>query len=114
MDASFRDIVVKSLLGGMMIALILSLARLRLYVIAGLLVSVPTISLYTFWWISKDQGTDAMRVAIRSAMYGAGPWALYLLVAYLLSPRLPTWAALGAGVAAYLLANLVIWTILRR
>ena len=114
MDAPFRDIAVKSLLGGVMIALILTLARYRQHVIAGLLVSVPTISLYTFWWISKDQGTEAMRVAIRAAMLGAGPWALYLLVAYLLAPRLPSWAALGAGVAAYLSANCVIWLFLRR
>jgi uncharacterized membrane protein (GlpM family) len=114
MEATLRDIIIKSILGGLMIALILTLARLRQYVIAGLLVSVPTISLYTFWWIGKDQGAEAMRVAIRAALCGAGPWALYLLVAYLLAPRLPAWAALGAGVVAYLSANAVVWLFLRK
>ncbi len=96
-----------------MIALLLSLARFRFYFISGLLVSVPTVSLYTFWWISKQQGAEAMRVTLRGAMLGAGPWVLYLLVAYLLAPRVPPWAALFAGVATYLVTNSLVWLLLR-
>lgn len=97
-----------------MIALILTLARLRMYLLSGLLVTVPAISLYTFWWIGRAHGAGAMRTAIHAALWGAFPWILYLLVAYLLARRLATWVALLAGVGAYLLSNAVVYVLLLR
>jgi len=114
MDAAMRDILVKSVLGGVLIALVLTLARLRLYVLSGLLVSLPAISLYTFWWIGKEHGPAKMRVSVFAALWSAIPWALYLLVAYLLAGRVPTWLALGAGVLTYLATNGVVWLLLQR
>ena len=114
MDTAFRDILLKSVIGGVMIALLLSLARFKMYILAGLLVSLPAVSLYTFWFIGQDQGAEAMRTSIHAAIFGAGPWVLYLLTAYLLAARLPTWAALLSGVAVYLFANSMVWILLRR
>jgi uncharacterized membrane protein (GlpM family) len=114
MDAAVRDILVKSVLGGLIIALVLTLARFRLYVLSGLLVSVPAVSLYTFWWIGREHGTEKMRVAIHAALWSAIPWALYLLVAYLLAGRVSNWLALGAGVLTYLAANSLVWLMLHR
>jgi uncharacterized membrane protein (GlpM family) len=114
MESAVRDIAIKSVLGGIMIALILTMARLRLYLISGLLVTVPAISLYTFWWIGHQHGAAAMRTAIHAALWGAFPWILYLLVAYALARRVPTWTALLCGVAAYLVANTAVYFLLLR
>ena len=113
MDAAVRDIIVRSVLGGLLIALVLSLARMKLYVVSGLLVSVPAVSLYTFWWIGHERGAPAMRTAVHAALWSAIPWALYLLVSYLLAARLPIWLALISGVATYLLTNGIVWLLLQ-
>lgn len=114
MEAPLREILVKSLLGGLIIALVLTLAKLQRYVLAGLLVSVPAVSLYTFWWIGREHGAEKMRVSLHAALWSALPWALYLLVAYLLAGRVPNWLALGAGVLTYLAANTVVYFALQR
>ena len=101
-SAGYLDIVVKSAMGGLLIALLLSLARLRQYVITGLLVSVPAVSLYTWWWIGREHGADALRLSVRAAMWSAIPWVIYLGVVHLLAGRVPLWVALVAGVLAWL------------
>lgn len=114
MDAAFRDILVKSVLGGVTIALILTLAKFRQHLLAGLLVSVPLVSLYTFWWIGKEHGTGKMQVAVRAALWSALPWALYLLVAHALAGRTSTSLALLAGMVTYLAANSLVYLFLQR
>ena len=101
--AGYLDILVKSALGGLLIALLLSLARLRQYVITGLLVSIPAVSLYTWWWIGREHGTETLRTSVRAAMWSAIPWVIYLGVVYLLAGRVPLWLALSAGVLAWLI-----------
>lgn len=96
------DVAIKSLLGGALIAVMLLFARRGHYLITGLLVSVPAVSLYTWWCVGREQGTQALRVAVRSAMWGAIPWVLYLFVVYLLAGRLPLWLTLVCGVLTYL------------
>jgi membrane protein GlpM len=96
------DIIAKSLLGAVMIAAMLALARRGNYVVTGLLVSVPAVSLYTWWWVGKEQGTQALRVAVRAAMWSAIPWVMYLGIVYILAGRFPLWLALLCGVLAYL------------
>jgi membrane protein GlpM len=96
------DIVAKSLLGAALIAAMLLFARRGDYIITGLLVSVPAVSLYTWWCIGSEQGSQALRVAVRSAMWSAIPWVLYLFVVYLLADRLPLWLTLACGVLSYL------------
>lgn len=114
MDTALRDILVKSLLGGLMIALILTLARFRQYTLAGLLVSLPAVSLYTFWWIGKEHGPEKMQLAVRAALCGALPWALYLWVAHTLASRTSTSLALLAGMVTYLATNSLVYYLLQR
>ena len=102
-SAGYLDILVKSAVGGLLIALLLSLARLRQYVITGLLVSIPAVSLYTWWWIGREHGADTLRLSVRAAMWSAIPWVIYLGVVYLLAGRVPLWLALSAGVLAWLI-----------
>jgi uncharacterized membrane protein (GlpM family) len=97
------DIVIKAVLGGLLVGLLLTLARLGHYIVTGLLVSVPAISLYTWWWMGREHGVEPLRVAVRAAMWGAIPWVIYLGVVYTLAGRLPLWLALVFGVVAYLL-----------
>lgn len=101
-SAGYLDILVKSAVGGLLIALLLSLARLRQYVITGLLVSIPAVSLYTWWWIGREHGAETLRTSVRAAMWSAIPWVIYLGVVYLLAGRVPLWLALSAGVLAWL------------
>lgn len=114
MDAAVRDILVKSVLGGLMIALILTLAKFRQHTLAGLLVSLPAVSLYTFWWIGKEHGPEKMQLAVRAALWSALPWALYLLVAHTLASRTSTSLALLAGMVAYLATNSLVYYLLQR
>jgi membrane protein GlpM len=97
------EILVKSALGGLLIALLLSFARRGNYIVTGLLVSVPAISLYTWWWVGREEGSQALRTAVRAAMWSAIPWVIYLFVVYLLAGRLPLWMALLCGVVSYLI-----------
>jgi uncharacterized membrane protein (GlpM family) len=96
------DIAIKAVLGGALIALLLSLARRGHYLLTGLLVSVPAVSLYTWWWIGQEHGPQALRVAVRAAMWSAIPWVVYLAVVHALTGRFPLWLTLVFGVATYL------------
>lgn len=107
------DILIKAAIGGAMIALVLLLARLGRYVTAGLLVSVPAVSLYVWWWIGREHGPQALRVSVKAAMWSAIPWVVYLGVVYLLAGRLPLWSALAAGVLAWLVVAFVFALVLR-
>ncbi len=112
-SSGYLDIVAKSVLGGLLIALLLSLARLRHYVITGLLVSIPAVSLYTWWWIGREHGTSTLRISVRAAMWSAIPWVIYLGVVYLLAGRVPLWLALAAGVLAWLIIAVIFFVALQ-
>ena len=112
-QTSYLDIVAKSALGGLLIAALLSLARLRQYVIIGLLVSMPVISLYTWWWVGREHGAEALRTSVRAAMFSAIPWVTYLGIVYLLAGRAPLWLSLALGWAAWLVIALVFWMVLQ-
>jgi membrane protein GlpM len=99
---AYLDIAIKSVLGAAIIALLLSLARLRQYVLTGLIVSVPAVSLYTWWWVGREHGTDVLRISVRAAMWSSIPWVLYLGTVYVLAGRLPLWLALASGVLVWL------------
>lgn len=109
----YLDIVVKAALGGVLIAAILLVARGREYTISGLLVSVPAISLYTWWWINAEHGSAAVKEAVRAAMWGAIPWVAYLGLVYLLAGRLPMWMALALGVLSWFVIALGFAVVLR-
>jgi len=96
------DILIKAILGGVLIAVLLSFARRGQYIITGLLVSLPAVSLYTWWWIGKGEGPKALRTAVQAAIWSAIPWVTYLVVVYLLAGRLPLWLTLLCGAGAYL------------
>jgi membrane protein GlpM len=106
------DIVIKSALGGLLIALLLGVARRGQYVVTGLLVSLPAVSLYTWWWVGREQGPQALRTAVRAAMWSAIPWVVYLFVVYLLAGRVPLWLTLLCGVASYLIVIAVFLVLL--
>ena len=114
MDAAVRDIIIKALLGGVVIALLLSLGRMKCFTEVGVLITVPTISLYTFWMIGTQYGADKMRQSVHAGIWSAIPWVIYLIVVYLLAGRVPVWKALGGGVLTYLVLNLGVWLLLRR
>jgi len=109
----YLDILVKAGLGGVLIAVILLLARGRQYVLSGLLVSVPVVSLYIWWWINAEHGPAAVRVAVRAAMWGAVPWVAYLGVVYALAGRAPMWLALAAGVLTWFVLLLLLGRVLQ-
>ena len=95
--AGYIDIAIKAAIGGLLIAALLTLGRLRQYVVTGLLVSLPFISLYTWWWIGQEHGPASLRISVRAAMWSAIPWVAYLGVVYLLVGRVSLWVALAAG-----------------
>lgn len=97
------DIVAKALAGAAIIALVLALARGRHYVLAGLLVSVPAVSLYTWWWIGSEHGPIALRQSVHAAIWSAVPWLAYLCVVYLTAGRLPLWLSLALGFLTWLI-----------
>ncbi|MBN1460242.1 MAG: GlpM family protein [Armatimonadetes bacterium] len=99
---AYVDIAVKSAMGAAVIALLLSLARLRQYVITGLIVSIPAVSLYTWWWVGREHGADMLRISVRAAMWSSIPWVLYLGTVYALAGRVPLWVALLSGVLVWL------------
>lgn len=99
----YGDILIKSVLGGIIIAVLLVFARLGKHVITGLLISVPAISLYTWWWVGKNDGPEKLRISLRAAMWSAIPWVIYLAVVYALAGRVPLLVALAAGVVAWLI-----------
>ena len=101
--SGYLDILLKSLAGALLIAVLLTLARLRHYVITGLLVSIPSVSLYTWWWIGREHGAVSLRTSLRAAMWSAIPWVAYLAVVYLLAGKVPLWLALAAGALAWLI-----------
>ncbi len=113
MEPAVRDIIIKSALGGVVIALLLSLGRLKQFTAVGVLITVPTISLYTFWMIGTQYGADKMRQSVYAGIWSAFPWMIYLLVVYLLAGRVPVWKALAGGVLTYLILNFGVWLTLR-
>jgi len=112
-NAGYVDIAIKAALGGVLIAVLLSLARMRQHVITGLLVSMPVISLYAWWWIGTEQGAESLRVTVRAAIFSAIPWVAYLAVVYLLAGRAPLWLVLATGWFAWFAIALVFYAVLQ-
>jgi len=108
----YLDIAVKSGLGALLIAVLLLLARGRHYILSGLLVSMPVISIYTWWWIGAEHGVEPLHRAVHAAMWGAVPWLAYLGVVYLLAGRLPLWLSLAAGAVTWLIVAFIFALIL--
>jgi uncharacterized membrane protein (GlpM family) len=101
------DIVAKALAGAAIIAVLLALARGRHYVLAGLLVSIPAISLYTWWWIGTEHGPRALKQSVHAAIWSAVPWVAYLCVVYLTAGRAPLWLSLTLGFCTWLVCAVV-------
>ncbi len=112
-SSAYLDIAIKATLGGVIIAILLSLARMRQHVLTGLLVSMPVISLYTWWWIGTEQGPGPLRTTLRAAILSAIPWTAYLAVVYLLAGRAPLWVALASGWLAWLIIAIAFWAVLQ-
>jgi membrane protein GlpM len=108
------DILIKAVLGGAIIALLLLLARHGQYIITGLLVSVPAVSLYTWWWIGREHGPDPLRISVRAAMWSAIPWVIYLAVVYALAGRLSLWLTLLIGWLAWFVVAFIFAIVLQR
>jgi len=109
----YLDVLAKAGIFGVVMAMILAVARGGRYTVSGLLVSVPAVSLYTWWWINAQAGPAAVKAAVRAAMWSAVPWVAYLAVVHLLAGRVPMWAALGLGVLTWFGLFLVFATVLR-
>ena len=105
-------LIVKALLSGLIVAIVSEVAR-RAPGVGALLVSLPTISLLTFFWLWRDTGDNEQVAALAQASfwYFLPSMPLFLVLPALLRSGTPFWAALGLScaltVALYLL---MVWT----
>ena len=104
-------LLLRSLAGALMVALIDLLAGSRYFLLAGLAPLFPTFSLFAHYLVGVERGVEDLREVVRFGWWAMIPYALYLGVLYCLAGRTRLWGALGGAVTAWAVASYVLVTL---
>lgn len=103
----------RALLGAVAVVLIALLSRSRNYYIAGLVPLFPTFALVAHYIVGEEQGPAALRTTALFGLWSLIPYAVYLLMVYLLAERFELRTTLAAATGFWLVAAaalVVIWS----
>lgn len=96
------DIAVKALGGGVLVGLVLLLARVSSERLAGLFVLFPVINLITFFFIGSEEGAETLRNVLKATLIAYPLGAVSTGTMFLLVSYVDYRAALLGGLLAWL------------
>lgn len=103
----------KSLLGAAAVLIIALLSKTSNFFVAGLVPLFPTFALIAHYIVGSERSPDDLRTTALFGLWSLIPYAIYLIVVYMLSPRtsLTTTLLLAtAGWTGAALVLLLVWT----
>jgi membrane protein GlpM len=106
-------LLLKSLVGALAVLLIAAFSNSRNFFIAGLIPLFPTFALIAHIIVGSGRGSEALRTTALFGLCSLSPYAVYLLVVYLLCVRLPLGATLVCATLAWSLSAgglILVWT----
>ena len=98
------SLLLKCLLGAVVVLLIAMLSKSKAFYIAGLVPLFPTFALIAHVIVAQQQGTAALQKTALFGLWALIPYALYLVVVYVLANKMSLWSCLGLATACWIVA----------
>ncbi|WP_066566596.1 GlpM family protein [Snodgrassella sp. CFCC 13594] len=102
------SLIIKGAIGAMVVLLIAVLSKSKSFYIAGLVPLFPTFALIAHVIVYQAQGTTGLRQTALFGLWSMIPYAVYLLLVYVLAERWPLWLVLGMATVAWVVAAMVL------
>ena len=87
----------KCILGAAVVLLISILSKSKAFYIAGLVPLFPTFALIAHVIVSEQQGAAALQRTALFGLWSLIPYAIYLLMVYVLATKMSIWSCLGVA-----------------
>ena len=94
----------KCLLGALVVLLISILSKSKAFFIAGLVPLFPTFALIAHVIVFQQQGAEALRKTALFGLWSLIPYAIYLVMVYVLATKMPMWSCLGLATLCWVIA----------
>lgn len=91
----------KCLLGALMVLIISVLSKSKSFYIAGLIPLFPTFALIAHVIVFQGQGAQALQKTALFGLWSLIPYAVYLVMVYVLAARVSVGACLGLATCAW-------------
>ncbi|MHA3082775.1 GlpM family protein [Acinetobacter sp. ANC 3791] len=97
-------LVFKCTLGALVVLLISILSKSKAFYIAGLVPLFPTFALIAHVIVFQQQGADALRRTALFGLWSLIPYAVYLIMVYLLATQMSVLSCLSLATLAWTIA----------
>lgn len=101
------DIVGRSIAAGLLVGLILLLAKTGRTQVAGLLVLFPAITLISFYFVGSGQGQQELQHVVKASVLASPVWFVFIGAMYFAIGQVDYRLALAIATAAWFIAGLV-------
>ena len=98
------SLLLKCVLGAAVDLLISILSKSKAFYIAGLVPLFPTFALIAHVIVSQQQGAEALRKTDIFSLWSLIPYAIYLLMVYVLATKMSMWSCLGLATLCWIVA----------
>ncbi len=98
------SLFLKCVLGAAVVLLISILSKSKAFYIAGLVPLFPTFALIAHVIVSQQQGAEALRKTALFGLWSLIPYAIYLLMVYVLATKMSMWSCLGLATLCWIVA----------
>lgn len=98
------SLFLKCILGAAVVILISILSKSKAFYIAGLVPLFPTFALIAHVIVSQQQGAEALRKTALFGLWSLIPYALYLIMVYVLATKMSKWSCLGLATLCWIVA----------
>ena len=98
----------KCILGAAVVLLISILSKSKAFYIAGLVPLFPTFALIAHVIVYQQQGAAALQKTALFGLWSLIPYAIYLVVVYVLATRMSMWTCLGVATLSWIGAAAVL------
>ena len=98
------SLLLKCLCGAVVVLLIAMLSKSKAFYIAGLVPLFPTFALIAHVIVAQQQGAAALQKTALFGLWALIPYAIYLVVVYVLANKMSLWSCLGLATVCWILA----------
>lgn len=94
----------KCMLGAGVVLIISILSKSKAFYIAGLVPLFPTFALIAHVIVFQQKGAEALQKTALFGLWSLIPYAIYLVVVYMLATRVSMWSCLGLATLCWVVA----------
>ncbi|MGB9190555.1 MULTISPECIES: GlpM family protein [unclassified Acinetobacter] len=94
----------KCILGAAVVLIISLLSKSKAFYIAGLVPLFPTFALIAHVIVSQQQGAEALQKTALFSLWSLIPYAIYLLMVYMLASKMLMWSCLSIATLCWIVA----------